>query len=122
MRCAPEWRNLSSTSGKGLKNHTITAHLAKNLEISDYSGRSTSGYLPRRGRIKEGEALAVYFAMNISRGLGDIHRSGHFASATRLPLGAGITEYDESNMVFHLPRAAPFGSQGYHLSPEGGTT
>ena len=24
-------------------------------------------------------------------------------------------------MVFHAARAAPFGSQGYHLSPKGGT-
>ena len=40
-------------------------------------------YLPRRGRIKEGDALAVYFAMNISRELGDIHRSGNSASITR---------------------------------------
>ena len=32
-------------------------------------------YLPRRGRTQEGAALAVYFAMNISRELGDIHRS-----------------------------------------------
>ena len=24
MRCAPEWRNLSSTSDKGLKNHIVT--------------------------------------------------------------------------------------------------
>ena len=28
--------------------------------------------LPRRGRIKEGEALAVYFTMSISSALGDI--------------------------------------------------
>ena len=34
-------------------------------------------YLPRRGRIKEGDALAVYFAMNISRGLSDIHPSDY---------------------------------------------
>ncbi len=40
-------------------------------------------YRPRRGRIKEGEALAVYFAMNISSVLGDIHRNGHFASVMR---------------------------------------
>ena len=33
-------------------------------------------YLPRRGRIKEGDALAVYFAMNILREPGDIHLSG----------------------------------------------
>ena len=32
-------------------------------------------YLPRRGRTQEGDVLAVYFAMNISRGLSDIHRS-----------------------------------------------
>ena len=34
-------------------------------------------YRPRRGRCRRqrGDALAVYFAMNISRGLGDIHRS-----------------------------------------------
>ena len=36
-----------------------------------------SFYLPRRGRIKEGDALAVYFAMNISRGLSDIHPSDY---------------------------------------------
>ena len=71
MRCAPEWRNLSSTSGKGLKNHTMTTHFAMALEISVYSGKGTNDYLPRRGRIKEGEALAVYFAMNISREHGD---------------------------------------------------
>ena len=29
MRCAPEWRNLISTSGKGLKKRPITAHLTK---------------------------------------------------------------------------------------------
>ena len=33
-------------------------------------------YLPRRGRTQEGDALAVYFSMNISRVLGDIHLSG----------------------------------------------
>ena len=44
--------------------------------LSYASDFSCSGYLPRRGRIKEGAALAVYFAMNISRVLGDIHRSG----------------------------------------------
>jgi len=27
MRCAPEWRNLISTSGKGLKPHIITVPL-----------------------------------------------------------------------------------------------
>ena len=32
---------------------------------------SLAFYLPRRGRIQEGVALAVYFAMNISSGLGD---------------------------------------------------
>ena len=48
-------------------------------------------YLPRRGRIKEGEALAVYFAMNISRVFGDIHRSGKIAGDTCYPLGAGST-------------------------------
>ncbi len=37
---------------------------------------SLAFYLPRRGRIKEGVALAGYFTMNISRVLGDIHRSG----------------------------------------------
>ncbi len=35
-----------------------------------------SDYLPRRGRIQEGDALAVYFSMNISSVLGDIHLSG----------------------------------------------
>ena len=30
-------------------------------------------YRPRRGRIKEGEALAVYFAMNTASELGDTH-------------------------------------------------
>ena len=33
-------------------------------------------YLPRRGRIKEGDAQVVYFTMNISREPGDIHLSG----------------------------------------------
>ena len=34
-------------------------------------------YLPRRGRTQEGDVLAVYFAMNISREHGDIHRSDY---------------------------------------------
>ena len=50
-----------STSGKGLMTHIIYF---------------ASDYLPRRGRTQEGDALAVYFAMNISRVLGDIHLSG----------------------------------------------
>ena len=41
MRCAPEWRNLFSTSGKGLKNHTIT-----------------TPYLPLWGRTQEGACQA----------------------------------------------------------------
>ena len=36
-----------------------------------------SFYLPRRGRTQEGAALAIYFAMNISREHGDIHPSGY---------------------------------------------
>ncbi len=51
------------------------AHNSRSAPFS-YSGRSSSIYLPRRGRIQEGAALAVYFAMNISCELGDIHRSG----------------------------------------------
>ena len=39
---------------------------------------------------------------------------------SHLPLGAGIVELDERNIVFHAASAAPFGSQGYHLPPEGG--
>ena len=37
----------------------------------------------------EGDALAVYFAMNISRGLGDIYRSGSIASVTRYTARSG---------------------------------
>ena len=44
--------------------------------LSYASDFSCSGYLPRRGRIKEGAALAIYFAMNITSEPGDIHRSG----------------------------------------------
>ncbi len=39
----------------------------------------------------------------------------------RLLLGAGNPEFDERNIAFHTARVAPFGSQGYHLPPEGGT-
>ena len=69
----------------------------------------------------EGDALAVYFAVNISRELGDIHRSGRIVSDARLPLGVGNTECERRNIVFHSARAAPFGRQAYHLPPEGGT-
>ena len=69
----------------------------------------------------EGDALAVYFAVNISREPGDIRRSGRIVSDARLPLGAGSTVYNKRNMVFHPARAAPFGRQAYHLPPEGGT-
>ena len=40
------------------------------------STKALASYLPRRGRIKEGAALAVYLTMNTSREPGDIHRSG----------------------------------------------
>ena len=39
---------------------------------SEARGIISSVYLPRRGRTQEGAALAVYFAMNISRVLGTI--------------------------------------------------
>ena len=58
----------------------------------------------------EGDALAVYFAMNISREPGDIHRSDDIDSDTRLPLGAGSTECERRNIVFHPARAAIFAS------------
>ena len=43
------------------------------------SVETLASYLPRRGRTQEGAALAIYFAMNISRELGDIHRSEQMA-------------------------------------------
>ena len=36
------------------------------------AGEVLASYLPRRGRIKEGEAVAVYFAMNIASVFGNI--------------------------------------------------
>ena len=49
-----------------------------NFMASDANGRGYSVLSPPSGEMPkaEGDALAVYFAMNISRGLGDIHRSG----------------------------------------------
>ena len=75
--------------------------LAVSLRLSPPSGE-----MPKA----EGEAVAVYFAMNISRELGDIHLSGKSANDARLRLGASITAYEERNIVFHSARAAIFAS------------
>ena len=53
------------------------------------SGIIVSVYLPRRGRIQEGEAVAVYFAMNITSALGKTASSDEMDSNTCLPLGVG---------------------------------
>ena len=59
----------------------------------DTSGIISSDYLPRRGRIQEGEAIAVYFAMCMTSVLGAIRsQRGEGQMYTLLPLGAGITE------------------------------
>ena len=59
------WKHRNAHIVKGSRVEEINRLLQhENLIIVYFVARSQD--LPRRGRIKEGEALAVYFAMNIS--------------------------------------------------------
>ena len=88
LRCPLSLRQLEGRGAKTLEVKPPVTCFTGNMTLVR---NAVAFYLPRRGRIKEGEALAVYFAMNISRVFGDIHRSGKIAGDTCYPLGAGST-------------------------------
>ncbi len=68
MRSA-EWWWRRVKLGSAAKNIFFRVMLCVKYDDSEII---SSAYLPRRGRTQEGEALAVYFAMNTSSVFGDI--------------------------------------------------
>ena len=68
LRCPLSLRQLEGRGAKTLDVKPLVTCFTGNMTLVR---NAVAFYLPRRGRIKEGEAVAVYFAMNISSELGD---------------------------------------------------